>query len=154
MNFHDFLPVESVRISANNSINSRKKVLETLANILAETNVGLDQQMVFRHLIEREKISSTALGNGIAIPHCRIDNISGPQAALLRISPGIDYDSPDQIPVTLFLALLVPQDAIEEHLEILANLAKILSKEDVRQALNQAADSNQILLILRSNSNE
>ena len=154
MTFCDFLPAEAIRIAGGGAINSRKKVLETLAGLLVKNDQSLDPQTVFHHLIEREKLSSTALGNGTAVPHCRVSGLQSPQAALLRVSPGIDYDAPDQIPVTLFFALLVPEDAIEEHLKILAKLAETLNDENVRQNLNQAAHTEQILSIMRAGADE
>ena len=150
MNFCDFLSANSIRILNDGTVRSRKKALEILAHMLSETDQALDQQMIFQKLLEREKLSTTALGNGIAIPHCRMPDIQKPCAAVLCLSPGIDYDTPDQAPVAMLFALLVPEDAVDEHLEILANLAKILNQPKIRQTLMKEVDGTQFLATLKS----
>ena len=74
-------------------------------------------------LFEREQLGSTAIGKRVAIPHCRIDDLSNPIVALLRVSQGVNYEAPDELPVKLIFALLLPSDATQQHLDILASLA-------------------------------
>ena len=148
MHFCDFLPAANIRL-LRNRINSRKKVLETLAEMMADAHSGIDKQTIFNHLTDREKLGSTALGQGIAVPHCRIPNLDTPRAALLHVVPGVDYDAPDGMPVTMFFTLLVPENAAEEHLELLSGLAATLAQPTVKEQLLEADSAEQIMAALK-----
>jgi PTS system nitrogen regulatory IIA component len=91
-------------------------------------------------LIAREKLGSTGLGEGIAIPHCRIENCSQPTGILLTLAEPIDFDSPDNQPVDLVFALLVPAEAHQQHLDTLAGLARLFSQPDFCDSLRNAQD--------------
>lgn len=119
---------------------SKKRLFETIARTISEDQFSLSYDEVFSHLIAREKLGSTGLGEGIAIPHCRIDNCSQPTGALLTLKDAVDFDSPDGQSVDLVFALLVPQDAHQQHLDTLASLARLFSQPSLCDAL-RAADS-------------
>ncbi len=146
MDFCSCLSPSSVRLA--DPAHSKKKVLETLAGMLAQRS-GLDLQTVFECLLEREKLGSTGLGKGIAVPHCRIADITRPLTCLLRTETGVDYDAPDGAPVSLFFALLVPADANDEHLQLLADLARKLDNPARVKRLLLATDAEQIIAALQ-----
>ncbi len=123
---------------------SKKKVLEHIANLIAREVPGLEMQVVFDSLIAREKLGSTGFGNGIAIPHCRLAGCTTPISALLHLENKIDYDAIDGAPVDLVFVLLVPQEATNEHLALLSQIAGMLDRADVRERL-RSAPSNEAL---------
>ncbi|MGU9977298.1 MAG: PTS sugar transporter subunit IIA [Candidatus Oxydemutatoraceae bacterium WSBS_2016_MAG_OTU14] len=133
---------------APNSITSHKKVLETLARLLADNNTMLEN-IVLRKLVEREKLGSTCIGKGIAIPHCRIEEIDKPRIALLKTEAKITCDAPDNISVTLFIALIVPQQATEAHLQLLAQIVQILDQQEALDALHNANTPAQVYTLFR-----
>ena len=94
-------------------------------------------------------MGSTAVGHGAAIPHCRIAGLERPLAALLRVGAGIDYDAADGLPVRLFFALLVPENADQQHLELLAGLATQLNEPVFVRRLLEAGSADEILGLLR-----
>ena len=146
MDFCSYLSPTTVRL--DNQAYNKKKVLETIADLFAAQS-RLDARTVFEYLLEREKLGSTALGKGVAVPHCRIADIARPLACLLRTGTAIDYEAPDGKPVSLFFALLVPEDAEDEHLQLLGNLARRLEDPTCIQCLNKARNTTQILAALR-----
>ena len=105
---------------------------------------------VLDHLIAREKLGSTGLGQGIAIPHCRIANCPQPLGTLVTLQEPIDFDAPDDAPVDLLFVLLVPQEADQQHLDILATIARLFSQPDFCTQLRAAPDT-QTLFDLASN---
>jgi PTS system nitrogen regulatory IIA component len=121
---------------------SKKRTLETLAQHIAADQPGIDPDELFRSLIAREKLGSTGIGNGIAIPHCRLPNCSGTLAALITLQTPVDFDAIDDKPVDIIFALLVPEEANEEHLKTLAALAERLSQPAYLAGLRNAADAD------------
>ncbi len=125
-------------IFADQAFPSKKKLFEHAAQAF-ETLAGLKRQEVFDSLFERERLGSTALGFGVAIPHGRIKGLKEARGALYRLRPGLEFDAPDNQPVTLCFILLVPQDANERHLQILGELAQLFGDEATRERLMAAA---------------
>lgn len=123
---------------------SKKRLFETIARIISEDQLSLPYDEVFTQLLAREKLGSTGLGQGIAIPHCRIDNCTRPVGSLLTLDEPIDFDAPDDQPVDLLFVLLVPGEAQQQHLDILANIARLFSQEDFCNEL-RAAQTDQVL---------
>ena len=119
---------------------SKKRLFETIATIVCEDQVALPYDQVLDHLISREKLGSTALGQGIAIPHCRVGDCAEPLGALLTLEEPIPFDAPDDQPVDLLFVLLVPEDAHQQHLDILATVARLLSQADFCARLRAARD--------------
>lgn len=117
---------------------SRKRVLEKVSSRIAEQIAGVEPDDVFDALIQREMMGSTGLGEGIAIPHCRLQNCPTVIGCLVRLREAIDFESSDDEPVDLLFVLLVPSEADDEHIETLAELATLFSKADFRERLRNA----------------
>lgn len=123
---------------------SKKKVLETAAGLIAQQCPELDPNELFDSLISREKLGSTGLGKGIAIPHCRAQHCNNVIGAFIKLESGVDFDSIDHDPVDMLFVLLVPQDAHEEHLNILAKIAAMFNDEERRNTLRNAHSTDSI----------
>ncbi|MBK7899997.1 MAG: PTS IIA-like nitrogen regulatory protein PtsN [Azonexus sp.] len=119
---------------------SKKRVFEQ-AGLLFENNVGIACSLVFESLFAREKLGSTGLGQGIAIPHGRIKGLKQATGAFLRLTQPVPFDSPDGRPVSQLFVLLVPEQATEEHLQILSELAQRFADRSFREALAAAPDA-------------
>ena len=126
---------------------SKKRVFEQ-AGLLFENNQGIARAQVFDSLFEREKLGSTGLGQGVAIPHGRIKSIKEAVGALIRTKTLIPFDAPDGMPVNLIFVLLVPERATEFHLEILSELAQVFSDRNLREALLACQDTSQVYQFL------
>lgn len=118
---------------------SKKRVFEQ-AGLLFENNHGIARAAVFDSLFSRERLGSTGLGQGVAVPHGRIKGLTEAVAAFVRLAAPIPFDSPDAKPVRLMVFLLVPEKATQQHLEILSELAQILSNATLRDALATETD--------------
>lgn len=130
--------ISDSRIGCGMEIGSKKRLLETLAELLANDHPRLSTEAVFERLLERERLGSTGLGHGIALPHARCREVTEVLGAFVRTTGGVDYDAADGQPVDLAFALLVPESATEEHLQLLAHLAGRFSDPRVRAQLRQA----------------
>ncbi|MFT4561399.1 MAG: PTS system nitrogen regulatory IIA component [Gammaproteobacteria bacterium] len=117
------------RIAIDVGVASKKGVLEELARLGATEISGFTPAQAFDSLVTRERLGSTALGNGIAIPHGRIARLDVMVGALLRTTSPIDFDAIDGEPADLFFALFVPDQTTEEHLAMLAKLAEAFSDQ-------------------------
>jgi len=126
MNLATLLPLE--RVCCNADINSKKRALHELSELLAMTHPKLRVEEVFDSLLSRERLGTTGLGKGVAIPHGRLD-IDTASAALITLKKGIDYDAPDTQSVDVFFALVVPEQSTDEHLNTLAHLAEMMADE-------------------------
>ncbi|QMV62550.1 PTS IIA-like nitrogen regulatory protein PtsN [Pseudomonas berkeleyensis] len=127
---------------------SKKRVLEQIANLIARDLSDLDAQDIFESLIAREKLGSTGFGNGIAIPHCRLEGCSAPISAVLHLEAAVDFDAIDGAPVDLLFVLLVPQAATDAHLELLRQIAGMLESQQVRERLRQAANGEELYRLI------
>jgi PTS system nitrogen regulatory IIA component len=123
---------------------SKKRVLENIAQSICDDISYLDPDDIFENLIAREKLGSTGLGNGIAIPHCRISNCSAVIGSLITLDQSIDFSAIDNQDVDVLFVLLVPEEAHDEHLNVLASLAQRFSDPAFCQLLRQA-NNNQAL---------
>ena len=132
---------------------SKKRALEFLAHQIAQDIPTINADDLFRRLIARERLGSTGLGHGSAIPHCRSENCTGTIGALIKLETPIDFDAIDSEPVDIIFALLAPEEAHEEHLETLATLAGMFNDPDFRAQIRQA-DSDEILYNLAINARE
>jgi PTS system nitrogen regulatory IIA component len=118
---------------------SKKRLLEFFSTFIAQNTPSLDSQEVFSRLIGRERLGSTGIGNGVAIPHARSPHCKGPIAGFMRLKDAIDFDAIDGEPVDLVFVLLVPEEADDTHLSLLAEVASIMNQSSVRQQLRQAS---------------
>ena len=121
-------------------VSSKKRVFEKVG-LLFENNHQIARSRVFDSLFAREKLGSTGLGQGVAIPHGRIKGLKEPIGAFLRLKAPVAFDAPDGRPVNLVFVLLVPEQATEQHLEILSELAQMFSDRELRQSLATLADA-------------
>jgi len=134
-------------VVTNLSVTSKKRLFEQ-AGLLFENNHGVERSKVFDSLFARERLGSTGLGEGVAIPHGRIKGLKEALAAVVRLAEPIPFDAPDDQPVRLLVFLLVPEHATEEHLEILSELAELLSDRSIRESLMTCEDPAQVHRIL------
>jgi len=128
-------------------VTSKKRLFEQ-AGLLFENNHGIERGKVFDSLFARERLGSTGLGEGVAIPHGRIKGLKDALAAVVRLAEPIPFEAPDGQPVSLVVFLLVPEHATEEHLELLSELAELLSDRAIRDSLMSADDPAQIHRVL------
>jgi PTS system nitrogen regulatory IIA component len=119
---------------------SKKRAFEE-AGLLFENLHGLNRSLVTDSLFSRERLGSTGLGHGVAIPHGRIKGLKAPMAAVLQLARPIGFDAPDEQAVSLLIFLLVPEAATQKHLEILSEIAEMLSDTNLREKLATSADA-------------
>jgi PTS system nitrogen regulatory IIA component len=137
------------RIRSRAEVTSKKRLLESLAVLLAPASDGLAPAEIFDRLNERERLGSTGLGSGVALPHARLGGIESAIGAFVQLRAGVDFDAPDDRPVDLAFALLVPQEANDVHLGLLAGLASRFSDPELRRALRDAGRASDLLGLLR-----
>ena len=126
------LPVEQVLVGVDAT--SKKRAFEE-AGLLFENLHGLSRALVTDSLFARERLGSTGLGHGVAIPHGRIKGLKSPMAAVFQLSQSIGFDAPDEQPVKILIFLLVPEAATQKHLEILSEIAELLSNAAARDGM-------------------
>jgi PTS system nitrogen regulatory IIA component len=120
-------------------VSSKKRLFEQVG-LLFENNHGIARSLVFDSLFARERLGSTGLGQGVAIPHGRIKGLKEAVGAFVRLAQPVPFDAPDGKPVNLVFLLLVPEQATEQHLQILSELAQMLSDRELRERLTTTAD--------------
>lgn len=128
----------------NVEVTSKKRLFEQIG-LLFENSRGISRNIIFDSLFAREKLGSTGLGQGIAIPHGRIKGLKEAMGAFLRLDQPLPFDAPDGRPVSLVFVLLVPEQATEQHLQILSELAQRFSEREVRETLAMAPDVAAVL---------
>ena len=133
MKLSEILSPDCIRLDVDAT--SKNRVLELASQLLAGTDESLSRRGVFDCLIAREKLGSTGLGHGVAIPHGRLVGLDKTIGVFLRTQKGVDFDAPDKEPVDLVFALLVPEESTEEHLQVLASIASYFNSGRSRDAL-------------------
>lgn len=154
--------ISSNAVIINQTIKSKKRALEILAEQLAIEATKARQQLpadidsdtadadiidpleIFHLLTNREKLGSTGMGHGVALPHARTDLTDHAVGAFLKLENGIDFDSPDQQATDLIFSLMVPEHYTDEHLKILAHLANLFSDENFCNALRNSSNAEEI----------
>jgi PTS system nitrogen regulatory IIA component len=139
------LPVAQVLVRVDAT--SKKRAFEEIG-LLFENLHGLNRSLVTDSLFARERLGSTGLGHGVAIPHGRIKGLKAPMAAVVQLAQPIVFDAPDQVPVKLMIFLLVPEVATQKHLETLSEIAEMLSDPDLRLKMAEspaAQDLHQLI---------
>jgi PTS system nitrogen regulatory IIA component len=131
------------------SLLSKKRVFERAAEAMGAA-LNLSSETIYRALLAREKLGSTAIGEGIAIPHCRINECSEAAGCLVTLQEPIDYGSADGQDVDIIFVLLVPEEATEAHLKLLAALARSFSNAEVRDRVRQTQDPEALKQLLVS----
>jgi nitrogen PTS system EIIA component len=127
-------------VSLDLQASSKKRLFEQ-AGLLFENLDGIGKNVVFDSLFAREKLGSTGLGQGVAIPHGRIKGLKDALGAFVRLAQPVPFDAPDGNPVSLVFVLLVPEKATEKHLQILSELAQMFSDKALREAMSAAPDA-------------
>ena len=128
------------QVLVNIDVTSKKRAFEE-AGLLFENLHGLNRSLVTDSLFSRERLGSTGLGHGVAIPHGRIKGLKSPMAAIMQLATPIGFDAPDEEAVRLLIFLLVPEAATQKHLEILSEIAEMLSDAALRGKLLTSEDA-------------
>jgi nitrogen PTS system EIIA component len=128
---------------------SKKRVLEQISGLLAESAPGLTESGIFDSLVNRERLGSTGLGHGVAIPHGRMAGLDRPIGAFIRLAHGVDFDAPDNEPVDLVFALLVPEESTDAHLQLLAQLAEMFSDLTLCSRLRQTTNDDELFALIQ-----
>lgn len=139
MQIESLLIPERTRASLDAS--GKRNALELLAQTIAQTIPDMDADDLFRRFLARERLGSTGIGHGIAIPHCRVNSSAGAVGALITLTQPVEFDSIDAEPVDILFAMLVPEEAHDEHLKNLAALAGALTRSEFRHRLRSANDN-------------
>lgn len=140
--------IQPDRITCNARTGSKKRALEIISGLLTANSPNMTEEEIFESLVERERLGSTGLGHGIAIPHARLKGREEAIGAFIKLENGIDYDAIDQQPVDLLFALLVPEHFTDEHLHILSQLAEMFDSDVFCDQLRNSKDANQIFDLL------
>ena len=135
------LPASNVLVNVDAT--SKKRAFEH-AGLTFENQHAIARATVTDNLFARERLGSTGLGHGVAIPHGRIKGLKAPMAALFQLASPIGFDAPDEQPVNLLIFLLVPEAATQKHLEILSEIAELLSDAPLRERIRSSADAAQL----------
>ena len=134
-------------VLAQVDVSSKKRAFEE-AGLLFENLHGLSRALVTDSLFSRERLGSTGLGHGVAIPHGRIKGLKSPMAAVLQLSQSIGFDAHDELPVKLLIFLLVPEAATQKHLDILAEIAEMLGEVALREKLLASTDATELYQLI------
>ena len=136
-------------IFIDTEVSSKKKLLELIANIAAD-RTQLSESSIYNNLLNRERLGSTALGQGFAVPHARMEDLDQTLGCFFRLTEPVNFEAPDNRPVDLVFTIIIPEEATEEHLIILSSLAGIFSRPEVCEAIRGAAGKEEIAQIIQS----
>ncbi len=136
------------RVACCEESSSKKRTLEQISQLISASVPQTTTNEVFDSLIGRERLGSTGLGHGVAIPHGRINGLTEPVGAFVRLKHGVDFDAQDRKPVDLLFALLVPQEATDVHLQLLAQLARMFSDSAFTKRLRATRDNQELYALL------
>ena len=128
--------------------NSKKRILEIISDIAAQTNPEVEKEAVLSALLGREKVGSTGIGNGIALPHGRLPELTKVTAVVVTTTPAVNFDAIDDKPVDIFFAILVPENQTEGHLQTLATIAGKLSQKEIIKAIRGAETKEEVIAAL------
>ena len=137
-NLAKILALENVVVDLE--VSSKKRTFEQ-AGLMFENNCGIARSTVSDNLFARERLGSTGLGHGVAVPHGRIKGLKAPIAAFMRLAEPIPFESPDGEPVKLLIFLLIPDNVTQQHLEILSEIAELFSDSGMRDTLASDPDA-------------
>ena len=135
------------QVLSEESLLSKKRVFERAAEAMGAA-LNLSSETIYRALLAREKLGSTAIGEGIAIPHCRIDQCTEAAGCLVTLQEPIDFESADGREVDVIFVLLVPEEATEGHLNLLAALARSFSNAELRNRVRQTHNPQELRQLL------
>lgn len=142
-----FLSEDSIIINHNSK--SQKNALEIISKKMAElTSTNADK--IFEKLYEREKLGTTAFGNGFAIPHARVEGITKARVIILMLNEGIDFNSTDNSKVDVIISLLAPNDESDIHIKLLANIAALLDSKIFREKIRSTETASDIIKVIQN----
>ncbi len=141
--------IMSPRLTICNSskLISKKQILEQISSLISKQDEDVNYQEVLEKLLQRERIGNTAIGHGVAIPHARIKELHKPRCTLISLNKAINFAEQETTAVDLIFGLLVPEHATEEHLKILAEIAKKMQDKNFREELRHAKDNTDLYQI-------
>jgi PTS system nitrogen regulatory IIA component len=145
----DLLGPENIRLDVQAS--NKQRLLEIISELLARKNVALSAHEILESLCERERLCSTGLGRGVAVPHGRVSGNGSIQACFIRLKDPLPFDSRDGEPVDLLFAMAVPENGAEDHLKLLGHIAELFSNPELPRALREASDPSTLLQLLADN---
>jgi PTS system nitrogen regulatory IIA component len=134
-------------ILPNLKAGNKKDLLRQLAEVIAPS-LSLDSQIIFEALLQRERLGTTGLGSGIAIPHARLPGLERMSGFFIRLEKGIDFHAVDKEPVDLIFALFAPADAGADHLDALVSVSRLLREEEITRQLREAKDAKALYGLL------
>ena len=147
MDLNNFFSEESIIMNCQSK--SKKNVLELISKIASSVS-ATNEGIIFEKLYEREKLGTTAFGNGIAIPHARIDNLSEAKIIILKLETAIDFNSSDGEKVDLIISLLAPNNENEMHIKILSKIAEMLDDKIFREKIRNCSNKLEIKSVINS----
>ena len=151
MNINDMLSDDAFLVNFNGT--SKKQVLEELSK-LAEIKLGIKSRILIENLTKREKLGSTAVGNGIAIPHANVANIDKPYVFVSTLSNGLDFNATDDMPVDIIFLLIAPDDQGSEHLQALALISRLLRNKELTTKLRGCKSAESALAVISQSIKE
>lgn len=144
------LLVNADNISFHDEATSKKRVIENLSRMLAANTKAATAEKIFQVLLERERLGSTGLGKGVAIPHARVPDLTHTVAAMLTLETPVEFESADSKPIDIAFGLLVPEDDTEHHLQHLSRLVTLFRDEEICNRIRQAPNADAIFELLLS----
>lgn len=132
---------------------TKEQVLGSLVSCLVSNRPGLDRENILRILLERERLGSTGIGDGVAIPHGKVPGLDAPLLAVGRSVAGVDFNSLDERPVMIFFLLIVPEEAAGIHLKLLARISRLIKDPALRKGILEGADAAAIHEIIHEQDN-
>jgi PTS system nitrogen regulatory IIA component len=127
---------------------SKKRIIENISHLLAANTKDISADSIFQALLERERLGSTGLGKGVAIPHARIPGINHTIAAMMTLNKPIDYDAPDGKPVDIVFGLLVPEDDNQSHLQNLSRLVTLFRQDEICNSIRDINNADKLFDML------
>ncbi len=147
------IKLDDSHILVNINCKTKKSILEKTSELLSGPS-GIDSTDIFDKLYEREKLGSTSVGKGVAIPHARIKNIDYPFLSIIILDEAVEFDNIDNLDVDIVVSIIVPEKNYSDHLDLLANLSSKLDDPVVRKELRKARNNSQIIQCLQSDNLE
>ena len=144
------LLVNADNISFHDEATSKKRVIENLSRMLGANTSAASAEKIFQVLLERERLGSTGLGKGVAIPHARVPDLTHTVAAMLTLETPVEFEAADGKPIDIAFGLLVPEDDTEHHLQHLSRLVTLFRDEEICSRIRQASNAEAIFELLLS----
>ena len=137
------------RIFINTDISSKKRLLQFIANQVSD-QFQLTESQLYTNLLDRERLGSTGLGRGFAVPHARLPNLDQAIGLFIKLDKPINFDAPDNQPVDLVFTIIIPEEAVDLHLQTLSSLARVFTQNSVCEAIRKVESSDEVIDIIDS----